>query len=275
MKKISVLLALMLAMCSFTACGENNDSDEKDAKSSESEQIDDDDDDDDSKMSDKKDDSDDDDDSKKSDKKDDSDDDDDSKKSDKKDDSDDDDDSEKSGGFVRGEVNDGVYTNDFIGLTFEIPDGWEVLSYDEIKATMDVGLNAGGSDFEADALLNSTTYDLVARDAYKGESVMIIVEDLSKYPSNFTSEDFMKAAKISTEYTLPDVNIDWDLDGEKDTLCGIEFDVYSMEAEIEAYGISMTQEYHITEKDGYMIVVTYSGTSLSEYEDSYTDFFKD
>ena len=273
MKKISVLLALMLAMCSFTACGENNDSDEKEAKSSESEQIDDDDDDDDSKKSDKKDDSDDDD-SKKSDKKDDSDDDD-SKKSDKKDDSDDDDDSEKSGGFVRGEVNDGVYTNDFIGLTFEIPDGWEVLSYDEIKATMDVGLNAGGSDFEADALLNSTTYDLVARDAYKGESVMIIVEDLSKYPSNFTSEDFMKAAKISTEYTLPDVNIDWDLDGEKDTLCGIEFDVYSMEAEVEAYGISMNQEYHITEKDGYMIVVTYSGTSLSEYEDSYTDFFKD
>ncbi len=274
MKKISVLLALMLAMCSFTACGENNDSDEKDAKSSESEQIDDDDDD--SKKSDKKDDSDDDDDDgEKSDKKDDSDDDDDSEKSDKKDDSDDDDDSEKSGGFVRGEVNDGVYTNDFIGLTFEIPDGWEVLSYDEIKATMDVGLNAGGSDFEADALLNSTTYDLVARDAYKGESVMIIVEDLSKYPSTFTSEDFMKAAKISTEYTLPDVNIDWDLDGEKDTLCGIEFDVYSMEAEVEAYGISMTQEYHITEKDGYMIVVTYSGTSLSEYEDSYTDFFKD
>ena len=70
MKKISVLLALMLAMCSFTACGENNDSDEKDAKSSESEQIDDDDDDD-SKKSDKKDDSDDDDDSEKSDKKDD------------------------------------------------------------------------------------------------------------------------------------------------------------------------------------------------------------
>ncbi len=249
MKKISVLLALMLTMCSFAACGDNNDSSEEGNSASDSS----------SRII-----KDDDDDSKKSNKKDEDDDNGDDKKDDK-----------KSGGFVRGEVEDGVYTNDFTGLTFEIPDGWDVLSDAEIKATMNVGLDAGGSDLDADSLMNTTTYDLVARDNIGGESVMIIVEDLSKYPGNFSPEDYMKAAKISTEYTLPDIDIDWNLDGEKDTLCGIEFDVFSMEAEIEAYGVSMSQEYHIAEKDEYMIIVTYSGNSNGEYADSYTDFFKD
>lgn len=247
MKKLSVLLALMLAMCSFTACGDNNDSDEKETKSSESEQIDDDDDDDD-----------------------------DSKKSDKKDDDDkNDDDSKKSGGFVKGEVKDGVYTNEFTGLTCELPDGWNVLSDEEIKATMNIGLTAGGSSFDADTLMNTTTYDLVASNTKSGESIMIIAEDISKYPDDFSIDDYIRAAKVSTAYTMPDMDIEWNVDGEKDTLCGMEFEVFGMEVELEDYGLSVSQEYHIAEKDGYMIVVTYSGSSNGEYSDSYTDFFKD
>jgi len=255
MKKISVLLALMLAMCSFTACGDNNDSDEKETKSSESELIDDNDDDDDD---------DDDDDSKKSNKKDEDDDNGDDKKDDK-----------ESGGFVKGKVEDGVYTSDFTGLTCEIPDGWNVLSDEEIKATMNIGLTAGGSSFDADTIMNTTSYDLVASNTRSGESIMIIVEDISKYPNDFSIDDYIRAAKVSTAYTMPDMDIEWNADGEKKTLCGMEFEVFGMEVELENYGLSVSQEYHIAEKDGYMIIVTYSGNSNGEYADSYTDFFKD
>ena len=233
MKKLSLLLALMLSVCSFAACGNNNDSSEEGNSASDS-----------------------------------------SSRIVKGDDNKDDDD-EKSGSFTKGEVEDGVYTNEFAGLTFEIPDGWDVLSDEEIMATMNAGLEVGGSSMDADSVMGTTTYDLVARDSSIGESVMIIFEDLSKYSYEFTPDDYIRLAKTSTEYTLPDIDIDWDLDGKEASLCGEDFKVYSMEAEIEAYGVSMYQEYHIAEKDGYMILVTYSGSSAGEYSDSYTDFFKD
>ena len=247
MKKISLLFTLLLAVCSVTACGDNNDSSEEgnSASDSSSRIIKDDDDEDDEKSDDKED-----------------------EKSDDKDE-------EKSGSFTRGKVEDNVYSNEFSGLTFEIPDGWTILSDEEISDTMSAGLEAGGSSMDADTILNTTTYDCIASDMSTGESFAFIFEDVSRYSGGMTIDDYINAAKLATSYSMPDMNIDWHVDGEKDTLCGVEFDVFSMEVELENYGVSVNQDYYVTEKDGYMVVITYSSGLSSGSFDDYLDCFKD
>ncbi len=246
MKKISLLFTLLLAVCSVTACGDNNDSSEEgnSASDSSSRIIKDDDDEDDEKS-------------------------DDEQKSDDKDED------EKSGSFTKGKIEDGYYTSEFSGLTFEIPDGWTTLSDEEIANTMSAGLAVGGSSMDADTILNTTTYDCIASDMSTGESFAFIFEDVSRYSGGMTIDDYINAAKLTTSYSMPDMNIDWHVDGEKDTLCGVEFDVFSMEVELENYGVSVNQDYYVTEKDGYMVVITYSSGLSSGSFDDYLDCFKD
>ena len=247
MKKISALLALMLSLCTLAACSDNNDSSEEgnSASDSSSRIVKDDDDEDDEKSDDKED-----------------------EKSDDKDE-------EKSGSFTRGKVEDNVYSNKFSGLTFEIPDGWTTLSDEEISDTMSAGLEAGGSRMDTDTLLSTTTYDCMASNMSTGESFTFFFEDVSAYSGSMTIDDYIDAAKLTTAYSMPGMNIDWHVDGEKDTLCGVEFDVFSMEVELEDYGISVNQDYYVTEKNGYMVIITYSSGLSSGSFDDYLDCFKD
>lgn len=247
MKKISALLALMLSLCTLAACSDNNDSSEEgnSASDSSSRIVKDDDDEDDEKSDDNED-----------------------EKSDDKDE-------EKSGSFTRGKVEDNVYSNKFSGLTFEIPDGWTILSDEEVSNAVGAGLDAGGSSVDSDTLLSTSTYDCMVSSMTTGESFTFLFEDVSAYSGSMTIDNYIDAAKLTTAYSMPGMEIDWHVDGEKGTLCGMEYDVFSVEIGMESYGISVNQEYYVTEKDGYMIVITYSSGLSSGTFDDYLDCFKD
>lgn len=235
MKKLSLLLALMLTICSFTACGDSEDEDTgAETFSSSSRRVKDDDDND-----------------------------------------NDDDDDKKSAEFSRGTVENNVYTNDFCGLTFEVPDGWDVYTDEEVMETMNIGLEVGGSKITSDAFAQKTVYDCVVGDRRNGEYIMIIFENLSKYPDNFTVDDYMTASKMSTAVSMPNADIDWKIDGEKGSLGGMEFDMFGMDMELPEYGLAITQEYYIKEINGYLLVISYSSGGTSQTMDDYKDCFKD
>lgn len=233
MKKLSLLLALMLTMCSFAACGDSDDEESGEESSSSSRSADDD-----------------------------------------EEEDDDDDDDDDSAGFARGEVKDDVYTSDFSGVTFEIPEGWDVYSDEEVMDTMSVGLEASGSSMKADAFTQKTVYDCVAGNRLNGECIMILFEDLSKYPESFSKDDYISAAKMSTAVSMPNAEIDWKIDGEKGTLCGMDFDMFGMDMEIPEYNISLTQDYYIKEINGYLLVISYSSGGTGHSMNDYVDCFK-
>lgn len=239
MKKLSLLLALMLTMCSFASCADSDDGEGGEESSSSSRSADDDEDD-----------------------------------EDDDDDDDEDDDDDDSAGFARGEVKDDVYTSDFSGVTFEIPDGWDVYSDEEVMETMSVGLEASGSSMKADAFTQKTVYDCVVGNRLNGECIMILFEDLSKYPESFSKDDYISAAKMSAAVSMPNAEIDWKNDGEKGTLCGMKFDTFGMDMEIPEYNISLTQDYYIREIDGYLLVISYSSGGTGNSMDDYADCFK-
>lgn len=243
MKKLSLLLALMLSLCSFTACGDSDDSEEKDSSSVSQNDKDDEDDD--------------------------------EKKSSPDSEKDKDDDDKKSMEFSRGKVENNVYTNELSGLTFETPEDWTVYSDEEIKETMGIGLEAGGSNLDADKLAESAVVDFAAVNMGTGESIAITYENASKFPENFTIDNYIAAFKLSTKASMPDADIEWNENSEKVKLSGIEFDTFGSDIELETYGLNISQEYYIAEVNGYMISIAYtSGYSSSTMEDYY-DCFKD
>lgn len=239
MKKISLLLALMLTMCSFAACGDSDNDDDDDRKSRSSAVSDNDEDDDDNDNDDAKDD-------------------------------------EKSVKLSRGKVNGSTYTNDSCGLSFEAPEGWHIYSEAEIKATMNAGLEVGGNtNLDTDMLMQKTTYDFVAGDLSTGESMMIMIEDLSKYPDGFTIDDYIKAAKLSTGVAMPNADIDWKIDEDHETVCGIEFDVFGLDIEIKDYDVAITQDYYLSKIDDCFLVLTYSSGYTSNTMADYKGCFGD
>ena len=245
MKKLSLLLAFMLTMCSFAACGDkdNNDDEEDSSSVSDNENE--------------------------------KDDDDDEKKSSADPDKDKDDDDEKSGEFERGTVDGNVYTNKFSGLAFETPDDWTIYSDEQIRQTMGIGLEAGGSSLDADKLAESAAADFAAVNPVTGESIVVAFEDASKFPENYTMDQYISAYKLSVKMGMPNADIDWHIDGEKAELCGIEFDKFGADVSLEEYGMNLSQEYYIAEVNGYMLNVTYSGGYTSNTLSDYADCFKD
>ena len=246
MKKISLLLAFMLTMCSFAACGDKDDNDDEEKLSSVSDNE-----------------------------KDKDDDDNDEKKLSSNPDKDKDDDDEKSGEFERGTVEGNVYTNEFCGLTFETPDDWTIYSDEQIKETMGVGLEAGGSSLDADKLVESAVCDFAAVNQGIGESIAFTFENASKFPENYTMDQYISAFKLSTKAAMPNADIDWHMDGEKAELCGIEFDTFGSDVKIEEYGLDITQEYCLAEVNGYMLSIAYTSGYTSKSMNDYTDCFKD
>ncbi len=265
MKKLSLLLALMLSLCSFTACGDSDDGEEKDSSSVSQEDKDDDDDDDkkDSSSDSKK---------KKNDEKKSSHD----SEKDKDDEEKEDDDADKeSVEFSRGKVEGNVYTNEFSGLTFETPEDWTIYSDEEIKATMGIGLEAGGSSLDVDKIAASAVVDFAAVNTGTGESVTITFENASKFPENYTIDNYIAAFKLSTKASMPDADIEWDEDTNKVELSGIEFDTFGSDIELETYGLNISQEYCIGKVNGYMVSIAYTSGYTSSTMEDYYDCFKD
>lgn len=230
MKKILLLLAFMLTMCSFAACGDKDDDGDEENSSS---------------------------------------------VSDNEKDKDKDNDDEKSGEFERGTVKGNVYTNEFSGLTFETPDDWTIYSDEEIRETMGIGLEAGGSKLDADKLAESAVVDFAAVNQGTGESISFTFENASKFPENYTIDNYITGFKMSTKASMPNADIDWHMDGEKAELCGIEFDTFGSDIEIEEYGLDISQEYYLAEVNGYMISIAYTSGFTSSSMKDYTDCFKD
>lgn len=265
MKKLSLLLALMLSLCSFTACGDSDDSEEKDSSSVS--QNDKDDDEKKSSSVSKKDKEDEDDGEKKSSP--------DSEKDKDDEEKDNDDDDKKSMEFSRGKVENNVYTNEFSGITFETPDDWHIYSDEEIRETMGIGLEAGGSSLDADKIAEAAVVDFAAVNMGTGENVTITFEDVSRMLNGYSIGKYISGFKLSTKVSMPNAEIDWHDEGEKDTLCGMEFTTLSADIKIEDYNVDMTQEYYIGRFDDYMVSIVYSSGFTSNSMEDYKDCFKD
>jgi len=87
--------------------------------------------------------------------------------------------------YVRGEWEENIYTNDFVGLTFTYPEGFTLLTDEELINMFEIELDDSKFDeqkdnFEEAMELATTFFDFTLMNYNTGENVMLMVEDLTK-----------------------------------------------------------------------------------------------
>lgn len=99
--------------------------------------------------------------------------------------------------YVRGEWQETIYTNDFVGLTFTYPEGFTLLTDEELINMFEIQLDESELDEQKDSFeeamkLATTFFDFTLMNYNTGENVMLMVEDLTKTNSiDVTTDVYM------------------------------------------------------------------------------------
>lgn len=150
--------------------------------------------------------------------------------------------------FSMGEWKDNVYTNDFLGLKFKLPEGWTYLSEEEIAQMMSVGTELLNDDQKVAAEIAKLTsvYYMVARNEFTGNNVNIFSE---KQFADITTKDYIDALKTqllavqAMNYEVKEIS--------KEKVGNIQMDTLTTTG-IES-GIEFTQKHYIYKIDKYIV----------------------
>lgn len=158
--------------------------------------------------------------------------------------------------FSMGSWSDNVYSNDFLGLKFKLPNGWKYSSDEEIAEMMNLGAELLNDEQKAAAEVSklNSAYYMVANDPNTGDNISIISE---KPVMEVTTEFYINQLKTQ----LQNVNtINYEIgETSKETVAGKECDTLTVDASMS--GVKMTQRYYIYKVDKYVICIISTSTS--------------
>lgn len=168
--------------------------------------------------------------------------------------------------FSMGEWNNNVYTNDFLGLKFNLPEGWTYSSDEEIAEMMNLGIELLNDDQKAAAELSKLTsvYYIAANNPNTGDSVAVMSE---KPSMDVTTEFYINQLKSqlstveSVSYEIGEIAKEQVADREYDTIT----------ATTNVSGIKIAQKYYVYKMDEYFVAII--ATSVTG-EDGIKDIIK-
>lgn len=155
-----------------------------------------------------------------------------------------------------GEWKNNTYENEFLGIKFNLPEGWVYSSDKEIAQMMNIGTELLNDDQKATAelaKLTSVTY-VVANNPNTGSNVTIMSE---KPVMEVTTEYYINqlktqlAAVESINYEIGNIS--------KETVAGREYDTLTVTANVS--GIELTQKYFVYKMDEYFVCLLITTTN--------------
>ena len=164
--------------------------------------------------------------------------------------------------FPKGEWNNGVYENKFLGLNFKLPDGWKYSSDEEIAKNLNNGLELLNEDQREkveEALETKGVFYLQANDLTTNNNVQGFTE---KVPTGISEEAYLE--QVSKQLSALE-NVNYNI-GEiaKEKVTNKEYT--TLQVEVPEYNV--LQKYFIYKKDNYIvgiIVTSITGkTAISE-----------
>ena len=152
-----------------------------------------------------------------------------------------------------GKTSGGTYTNDFLGLSWTLPEGWEFYSDAEILALNNIAEGYLDEDVAKQLEKASLIYDMYAQNSSEGSTVNVVIEKLRTTKIDIKTSlesqiDMIKSSYANMGYT--DVSVEY----EKVTVDGQEFDGLRMTAKIQ--GFDFYAQIFAFKKDNYMANVT-------------------
>lgn len=162
--------------------------------------------------------------------------------------------------FSRGEWKDNQYRNDFAKIKFNLPEGWEKATDEEIANLMNIGVEALNEDQQklAELSAKNTLYGMVANDPNSGANIMITLE---KPTLKVTPEYYLSSVKQQLEavesikYTVGEA-YNKDIAGNKYVV-----------ADAKVSGYPIEQSYYIRAEGDYIIGIIITTTGDGQLEE--------
>lgn len=155
-----------------------------------------------------------------------------------------------------GEWKGNTYSNEFLGLKFNLPQGWAYSSEKDIAEMMDIGSELLNDDQKIAAELAKLTsvYYMVANNPNTGDSVTILSE---KPLQDVTAKYYLDQLKTQLQ-ALESMNYEIG-DTSKEKVSGKEFETLTVTASMS--GIEVAQKYYVCKMDEYFVCIIATSTS--------------
>lgn len=169
--------------------------------------------------------------------------------------------------LTRGEVNEHVYVNESIGITFTKTENMVYATDEELAAMMNIGLETLTDNkalFEQAKLSAITCF--LATDVTTRNNVVLVMEDLTRSgSSNITTAQYFNAVKTQL---MSQTSVNYTIGETSTAKIGAEtYDVLSLTA--TSNGMNLSQNMYIRKVGTYMVCITITsvdGTEMSTFE---------
>ena len=155
--------------------------------------------------------------------------------------------------YEAGVWTDNVYTNTSLGMTFALPEGWQIGTEEEMNAVQDKGQEVTGDTGSADA---SEAYDLYIYNSSTGSNIAMMAEDMSAF-GDITAQEYIESlSQQLSSYADQGITYTMNEIGTK-TIGNTEF--VSLDGIAEYQSNNIYQCYAVTEMGGKMITMIITG----------------
>ena len=155
--------------------------------------------------------------------------------------------------YEAGVWTDNVYTNTSLGMTFTLPEGWQIGTEEEMNAVQDKGQEVTGDTGSADA---SEAYDLYIYNSSTGSNIAMMAEDMSAF-GDITAQEYIESlSQQLSSYADQGITYTMNEIGTK-TIGNTEF--VSLDGIAEYQSNNIYQCYAVTEMGGKMITMIITG----------------
>ena len=179
-------------------------------------------------------------------------------------------DNELWGRPVRGMWDGNIWTSEYLGLYFYLPEGWEFASDEEIVDILGLGsaliLGAAGMAITDEFWegINAVLYDMLAFDLESGSNIQVLIERMP-------SIDF--GVREVIEYNaelLPHFGMNVNIDVEPRQIGGLEWEGF--EAYMDEFGFRQDMTYYLRVVDGFAVAILV--TTYNDYGKTVDDYLR-
>ena len=152
--------------------------------------------------------------------------------------------------FSMGKWNNNVYSNDFLGLKFNLPKGWSYSSEKEIADMMNLGKELLNDDqkLAAEVAKLTSAYYVVANNPSTGDNVTILSE---KPIVDITTDYYISQLKTQLSAVT---SISYEIgETSKENISGKEYDVLTVTGTMS--GVKVAQKYYVCKIDNYIVCI--------------------
>ena len=171
--------------------------------------------------------------------------------------------------FKRGTVDGDIYTSDFAGMKFTAPEGWTFAGDDYILSMMNISLDTVGDDLAVNkAILDQVAiYDAMCVDQKTGANVIIEFENLAKEvpdPDKYTVDDCIES--LDKQLSAMSAIAYEKKSTETVTLADQEYTRVIYKADVNANGISTTMEqvFYVRREGKFLVCIIASNGQSNE-----------